>query len=107
MAKMRESRVGRRTEFSKARSSNAPTFHGLADSSPDCQFLVMLCYGPSGDLPALSNRASRPEHLLRKVAAPGIQINEHLLGDGETIFQHACKLGFEGNAALAASSVGA
>jgi ATP-dependent DNA ligase len=44
----------------------------------------------------LEERKGTLEHLLRKVAAPGIQFNEHLLGDGETIFQHACKLGFEG-----------
>ena len=33
--------------------------------------------------------------LLRK-AIPGIRLSEHLDGDGETIFQHACKLGAEG-----------
>jgi bifunctional non-homologous end joining protein LigD len=35
-------------------------------------------------------------HLLRKVAAPGIRFNEHIEGDGATIFEHACKLRFEG-----------
>ena len=33
--------------------------------------------------------------LLRK-AAPGIRLSEHLDGDGETIFHHACVLGAEG-----------
>jgi bifunctional non-homologous end joining protein LigD len=33
--------------------------------------------------------------LLRKVR-PGIRLSEHLDGDGETIFQHVCKLGAEG-----------
>jgi bifunctional non-homologous end joining protein LigD len=33
--------------------------------------------------------------LLRK-AGPGIRLSEHLNGDGETIFRHACALGAEG-----------
>jgi bifunctional non-homologous end joining protein LigD len=33
--------------------------------------------------------------LLRK-AHPGIRLSEHLNGDGETIFRHACALGAEG-----------
>jgi bifunctional non-homologous end joining protein LigD len=33
--------------------------------------------------------------LLRK-AGPGIRLSEHLNGDGETIFRHACALGVEG-----------
>jgi bifunctional non-homologous end joining protein LigD len=28
-------------------------------------------------------------------AGPGIRFNEHLEGDGETVFRHACKLGLE------------
>jgi len=27
---------------------------------------------------------------------PGLRWNEHIEGDGETIFRHACKLGLEG-----------
>ncbi len=27
---------------------------------------------------------------------PGIVVNEHYKGDGETVFKHACKLGCEG-----------
>jgi bifunctional non-homologous end joining protein LigD len=33
--------------------------------------------------------------LLRK-AGPGVRLSEHLDGDGETIFRHACALGAEG-----------
>ena len=33
--------------------------------------------------------------LLRK-ARPGVRLSEHLNGDGETIFRHACGLGAEG-----------
>ena len=29
-------------------------------------------------------------------ARPGIRLNDHIEGDGETVFRHACKLGFEG-----------
>src|SRR5262249_16012417 len=29
-------------------------------------------------------------------AGVGIQFNEHMDGDGETVFRHACKLGLEG-----------
>jgi bifunctional non-homologous end joining protein LigD len=29
-------------------------------------------------------------------AGPGIRLNEHMEGDGPTVFVHACKLGFEG-----------
>ena len=29
-------------------------------------------------------------------AESGIRFNEHLQGDGETVFHHACKLGLEG-----------
>ena len=27
---------------------------------------------------------------------PGIQFNEHIEGDGPTVFAHACKMGLEG-----------
>ena len=30
-------------------------------------------------------------------ASPGIRFNEHMEGDGPTVFAHACKLGLEGN----------
>jgi bifunctional non-homologous end joining protein LigD len=29
-------------------------------------------------------------------ASPGIRFNEHIEGDGTTVFAHACKLGLEG-----------
>jgi ATP-dependent DNA ligase len=29
-------------------------------------------------------------------AGSGIRFNEHMEGDGETVFRHACKLGLEG-----------
>jgi bifunctional non-homologous end joining protein LigD len=44
----------------------------------------------------LEERKGRLQHLLSRFTGPGIQLNEHLQGDGATIFEHACKLGFEG-----------
>src|SRR5258708_3895491 len=35
------------------------------------------------------------EIILAKAGA-GIRFNEHMDGDGETVFRHACKLGLEG-----------
>jgi bifunctional non-homologous end joining protein LigD len=29
-------------------------------------------------------------------ASPGIRFNEHIEGDGPTVFDHACKMGLEG-----------
>jgi bifunctional non-homologous end joining protein LigD len=44
----------------------------------------------------LKERRGRLQHLLRKVTDPGVQFNEHIARDGQTIFEHACELGFEG-----------
>ena len=43
----------------------------------------------------LEGRKAKLEMMLGK-AASGIRFNEHMDGDGETVFRHACKLGFEG-----------
>ena len=43
----------------------------------------------------LHERKAKLEKLLVKTR-PGVQFNEHIIGDGATIFRHACKLGFEG-----------
>ena len=32
----------------------------------------------------------------RLSAAPGLRLNEHIEGDGPTVFHHACRLGLEG-----------
>jgi bifunctional non-homologous end joining protein LigD len=44
----------------------------------------------------LEERRGRLQHLMRKIPGPGVQFNEHIDGDGATIFAHACRLGFEG-----------
>jgi bifunctional non-homologous end joining protein LigD len=43
----------------------------------------------------LEGRKAALEMILAK-AGSGIRFNEHMEGDGETVFRHACKLGLEG-----------
>jgi bifunctional non-homologous end joining protein LigD len=43
----------------------------------------------------LEGRKATLEMMLAK-SGPGIRFNEHMEGDGETVFRHACKLGLEG-----------
>src|ERR671937_3269759 len=43
----------------------------------------------------LEGRKAALEMILAKAGA-GIRFNEHMDGDGETVFRHACKLGLEG-----------
>jgi bifunctional non-homologous end joining protein LigD len=43
----------------------------------------------------LEMRKAKLAKLIMKSAA-GLQFNEHIEGDGEAIFEHACKLGLEG-----------
>jgi bifunctional non-homologous end joining protein LigD len=43
----------------------------------------------------LERRKATLEMILAKVGE-GIRFNEHMKGDGETVFRHACKLGLEG-----------
>jgi ATP-dependent DNA ligase len=44
---------------------------------------------------SLEERKSKLKQLLASARA-GIQFNEHIEGDGATVFAHACKLGLEG-----------
>ncbi len=57
-----------------------------------------ICCGFDGDdlrrLP-LSQRKGKLQKLLRR-SADGIQYVEHLEGDGDKVFEAACKLGLEG-----------
>jgi ATP-dependent DNA ligase len=42
-------------------------------------------------------KSARPRsHLSWAKARPGIRFNEHIEGDGPTVFAHACKMGLEG-----------
>ena len=44
---------------------------------------------------AIEERKAQLARLLDR-AAPALQLNEHIEGDGATVFAHACKLGCEG-----------
>ena len=41
-------------------------------------------------------RNERPAALLLRDTNAGILLNEHVAGDGPTVFEHACRLGAEG-----------
>jgi bifunctional non-homologous end joining protein LigD len=43
----------------------------------------------------LEGRKATLEMILAK-SGPGIRFNEHMEGDGPTVFAHACKMGLEG-----------
>jgi bifunctional non-homologous end joining protein LigD len=43
----------------------------------------------------LAGRKATLEMILAK-AGPGLGFNEHMEGDGEPVFRHACKMGLEG-----------
>jgi len=47
------------------------------------------------DLP-LIERKQRLERLLGRAKRQAIHFNEHLTGDGPTIFHHVCRMGLEG-----------
>ena len=45
----------------------------------------------------IRSRSARPRsHLSWPRPVPGIRFNEHIEGDGPTVFAHACKMGPEG-----------
>jgi hypothetical protein len=61
-----------------------------------CHFCELIeLNGDDLRLDPLENRKATLEMMLAK-AGPGIRFNEHIEGDGETVFRHACKLGLEG-----------
>jgi hypothetical protein len=51
--------------------------------------LISLIYGPK------QPEQDENRSIVAK-SGPGIRFNEHMEGDGETVFRHACKLGLEG-----------
>ena len=62
---------------------------GLGSSLADAALDMILVGGPKG-------RRKRPAAALVRNAPMGIMLNEHLDGDGEAMFRHACRLGLEG-----------
>jgi hypothetical protein len=51
------------------------------------------CWAASTCGRSLWRSAGRLQHLLRKLTAAGLQFNEHVVGDGATVFEHACNEG--------------
>ena len=43
-----------------------------------------------------ASHSSSYESLATRKASPGIRFNEHMEGDGPTVFAHACKMGLKG-----------
>jgi bifunctional non-homologous end joining protein LigD len=71
--------------------------HGKRVKSEAILFAFDLLEFDGEDLRATSieMRKRKLAHLL-DAAKPGLQISEHLHGDGTEVFQHACQLGCEG-----------
>src|ERR1700741_4390669 len=60
-----------------------------------CAFDLIELNGDDFRHDPLERRKATLAMMLAK-AGPGIRFNEHMEGDGETVFRHACKLGLEG-----------
>ena len=60
---------------------------------------ITLLGGAAASWP-LAARAQQSSYSLKGLgsgqARPGIRFNEHIEGDGPTVFAHACKMGLEG-----------
>jgi ATP-dependent DNA ligase len=75
-------------------------FEKLHSRARDCEVFLyavdlLELDGENWRLRSLEEPKARLARLLAKAPA-GIQYSEHLAGDGEAIFVHACKLGLEG-----------
>jgi hypothetical protein len=66
------------------RSASGPQGHARIYPGAAIFCLVSICRVPATLVSPPSN------------AGPGIRFNEHIEGDGATVFRHACKLGLEG-----------
>ena len=60
-----------------------------------CAFDLIMIGGEDLRSQAIEERKAQLARLLDR-AAPALQLNEHIEGDGATVFAHACKLGCEG-----------
>jgi hypothetical protein len=75
-----------------------PIRRALAASSKS---LAERCAKPSFQLGGRATQCDEARRIVVNIAKlpdlhPGIVLNEHYEGDGEVVFQHACKLGCEG-----------
>jgi bifunctional non-homologous end joining protein LigD len=69
--------------------------HRANDSVFLCAFDLIELNGDDLRRDPLQVRKATLASIVAK-AAPGIRFNEHIEGDGPTVFAHACKMGLEG-----------
>ena len=69
--------------------------HPIVTKAYSCTPYVIELNGDDLRRAPLERRKATLEMILAKAGA-GIRFNEHMEGDGETMFRHACKLGLEG-----------
>jgi bifunctional non-homologous end joining protein LigD len=82
--------------FSKGREDFDKLWNRLHDPEAVlCAFDLLELEGEDLRPLSLRDRKARLAKLLKKEQA-GLQLVEHMEGDGPTIFDHACKLGLEG-----------
>jgi ATP-dependent DNA ligase len=76
-----------------------PDFDALRSRSREAMLVAFDLLEHAGsdlrDLPLLE-RKRRLARLLGKAKRRAIRFNEHLTGDGATVFEHACRMGLEG-----------
>jgi bifunctional non-homologous end joining protein LigD len=84
-----------------ARDDGTPDFHALRSRSR-AQEAVLFAFDlierdgdDLRDLP-LIDRKRRLAKLIGRAKRPAIRFNEHLTGDGPTVFEHVCRMGLEG-----------
>jgi bifunctional non-homologous end joining protein LigD len=84
-----------------AHDDGTPDFHALRSRSraPEAVLfafdLIELDGDDLRDLP-LIDRKRRLKKLLGRAKRRAIRFNEHLAGDGPTVFEHVCRMGLEG-----------
>ena len=84
-----------------ARDDGTPDFHALRNRRRGREVVLFAfdLIGHGGDdlcgLP-LIERKQRLKKLIGRSKQRAIQFNEHLTGDGPTVFDHVCRMGLEG-----------
>ena len=84
-----------------ARDDGTPDFHALRSQCRGSEAVLYafdLIEHDGDDLRALPliERKRRLARLIGKAKRRAIRFNEHLTGDGPTVFEHVCRMGLEG-----------
>ena len=84
-----------------ARDDGTPDFHALRSKRRGHEVVLFafdLLEHDGDDLRGLPliERKRRLFGLLGKAKRRAIRFNEHLMGDGPTVFEHVCRMGLEG-----------